>query len=496
MFNKIKTSLAALAVVATLAGCSATSVAGSETSETVATSSSTAPSETTTNTTDTTSTSDAVNELMAANQESHYSAQDAEYDASQAVAIELTGTSATSSGDGVSIDGSTVTITAAGTYEITGDLSDGQVVVDAEGEDVQLVLNGVELTSTTGSPLVVNAADEVTLILADGSTTTVSDATSYSDTADDAPNAAIYSMADLSIAGSGSLSVSGNFNDGIVSKDGLEIAAGNVTVEATDDGIRGKDYVRISGGNISVTAGGDGIKSDNETDADRGYVYLTGGTVAIAAGDDGFKGYNDAVIVGGELTISTSYEGIEAQAIAIAGGTNNITADDDGINVSGDAAQWVDIAGGTTTIDAGGDGFDSNSVATMSDGTLIVHGPTGSGNGAIDVDGDFTVTGGTLWAVGAAGMAQTPAQSSTQGFVYASLSGSATGEVKILDADGNEVGNLASDKAFQAIVYSSADIASDASYEITLDGTSLGTVSANEYATGMNPGGGGGNGRR
>lgn len=492
MFNKIKTSLAAMAVVATLVGCSATSEAQTETSETTATSSSTATSsETTTNSTDATSSSDAVNELMAANQESHYSAEDAEYDASSAVAIELTGDSASSSGDGVSIDGSTVTITAAGTYEITGDLSDGQIVVDADGEDVQLVLNGVELTSSTGSPLVVTAADEVTLILADGSTNTVTDAASYSDTADDAPNAAIYSMADLSIAGSGSLSVTGNFNDGIVSKDGLEIAAGNVTVEATDDGIRGKDYARISGGTISVTAGGDGIKSDNETDADRGYVYLSSGTVTIAAGDDGFKGYNDVVIVGGELTISESYEGIEAQAIAIAGGTNNVTADDDGINVSGDSAQWVDIAGGTTTIDADGDGFDANASATMSGGTLVVFGPVTDREGAIDTDDGFTITGGTLWAVGAAGMAQTPAQSSTQGFVYASLSSSATGEVTILDADGNEVGTLSSDKAFQAIVYSSADIDASASYEIQLDGTSLGTVSANEYATGMNPGGGG-----
>lgn len=185
--------------------------------------------------------------------DTHYDADDLTWDAAAEVAVTLAdGASSVASGspsDAVTVDGGTVTISAAGTYRLSGSLSDGQVVVAAGEEDVvRIILDGAEISSSTGSPFVVQSANGAIVFLADGSTNALRDAATYADTAEDAPNAALYSMADLTIAGTGSLSVKGNFNDGISSKDGLVLAAGNVTVDATDDGIVGKDYAVLLDG--------------------------------------------------------------------------------------------------------------------------------------------------------------------------------------------------------------------------------------------------------
>ena len=127
------------------------------------------------------------------------------------------------------------------------------MIVNAGSQDVKLILNGVELTNPSGSPMVVTAADEVTLILADGTVNTISDVDTYVDTSGEAPSSAIGSASDLSIAGSGSLSVTGNNNDAINSADGLVIAGGNVTVKAADDGIKGFNDVAISGGSVTAS---------------------------------------------------------------------------------------------------------------------------------------------------------------------------------------------------------------------------------------------------
>ena len=295
-----------------------------------------------------------------------------------AVAVLAGCSSATASGDGVTVDGSTVTITSAGTYRLTGSLA-GQVIVNADSQDVKLILNGVELTNPSGSPMVVTAADEVTLILADGTENTVSDASTYADASGEAPSSAIDSASDLSIAGNGSLSVTGNNNDAINSADGLVIAGGNVTVKAVDDGIRGKDYVIVSGGTVDVEATGDGIKSDNETNADRGYVLIENGTVNITSGDDGIKGFNDVAISGGAVTVSNSLEAVEAQTLVISGGQTRLTSSDDGINISGDNPQGFTITGGTVRIESEGDGLDSNASGTISGGSVVILGPTVGG---------------------------------------------------------------------------------------------------------------------
>ncbi len=121
------------------------------------------------------------------------------------------------------------------------------MIVNAGSRDVKLILNGVELTNPSGSPMVVTAADEVTLILADGTGNTISDVDAYVDTSGEAPSSAIDSASDLSIAGSGSLSATGNNNDAINSADGLVIAGGAVTIDSEGDGLDSNAAETISG---------------------------------------------------------------------------------------------------------------------------------------------------------------------------------------------------------------------------------------------------------
>lgn len=485
MIRKLQLGLAALALTVGFAGCSATAT---NTGDTSANTSNSNNASTVSNGAETSN--EALTTLLEANQASHYSSEDATYDESQVVDITLAGTTATTTGNGVTVTDGAVTIEAAGTYRLSGTFQ-GQITVNADAQDVQLILNGVELTNDAGSPLVLAAADEVTLILADGTTNSVSDASTYADASDGAPSSAIDSSADLSIAGTGALTVAGNNNDAINSADGLVIAGGTVTVTAVDDGIRGKDYVIISDGSVSVQATGDGIKADNETDADRGYVHIAGGSVSITSGDDGIKGFTDVAISGGSTLVAQSLEAMEAQAIVITGGDINLTSSDDAINVSGDAPQGFTIADGTVTINAGGDGLDSNGSGVISGGTVTIFGPTNDGNGAIDIDQGLTVTGGEFWALSAAGMAASPSEASTQAFVFTNLSQAVSGQVAILNTDGNEIATVTSEKPFSSVVYSGSAIAADGTYQVNVNGQSAGTVTANQYQAGM-PGGPGG----
>lgn len=426
--------------------------------------------------------------------QTHANGDEGEYDAASATKINLA--------DG----GRLVTITEAGTYILSGTLSDGQVVVDVpEDDDVTIVLDGADITSSTGSALQITSADEATVVLAAGSQNHLADAATYAQAAAtvdpetgeevDAPNAALYSTADLTIAGTGALTVEGRANDGIASKDGLVILAGAVTVSAADDGIRGKDFVSIQGGTVEVTAKGDGIKSDNE-DEGAGMVVISGAdtVVHVAAGDDGVKGENAVDIVAGSLTVSSSVEGVEAARIYIEGGETSVTSSDDGVNAAASAlvtTPSLEISGGELTVDAEGDGLDSNGTFTMTGGDVLVHGPTARGNGALDVDGDFQVSGGTLAAVGSADMVVGPSTDSPQSAFVATFSATAPAgtTLTIAGADGT-VAEITTAKTSASLVYSSPDLVKGQEYTVSSGGTVLATVTAGEY-TNAGPMGGG-----
>lgn len=327
--NMIKsaTSITLLAALA-LTGCSATSASNTSATSAISTSTS-SDSDTKSKTADSFST-DVKNGAKLA-EDTHYSAKDLTWDSSSEVTIDLSNPTAT---DGVTVSDGVITITKAGNYRLSGTYS-GQVKVEAADSDmVRLILDNATITNSTGAAINVVEADEVVIYTASGSTNTVSDGSSYSDTASGSPDAAIYSKSDLTLAGEGTLKVEGNYEEGIHTTDGLVIASGTLEVTAANTGIKGKDYVDILDGTITVTATKDGIKATNDTDGNRGWVRLSGGTVNISAGDDGFKAERMLEISGGTLNITESNEGIEAQYINILNGTVNVTSSDDGINAS------------------------------------------------------------------------------------------------------------------------------------------------------------------
>ena len=430
---------------------------------------------------------------------------DTSYDEADAIDVALSGDGATSDSDAVTSEDGTVTITAAGTYVLSGDLT-GQVVVNSTGDGVvRLVLDDATITSSSSAAINVVDAQSVVVVLADGSSNSLTDASTYDDTSDEAPTGALYSTADLMIGGTGSLTVTGNSNNGIVGKDGLVITGGTIDVTSIDDGIIGKDYLAITDGTIAVDAVDDGIKSDNTEDAGSGFVLIQGGDITVTSQDDGIKGVQ-VLVAGGTIDVAESNEAMEGSLIIIDDGDIELHSADDGVNVStsddsattdgqggmggggmeADSSLNLVINGGTLEVWASGDGLDSNGNATITGGDITVYGPTTDGNGALDVNGTFDITGGTLVAAGSSGMMVTPATDSAQGWVATALSGTATAgsDVVITDADGTEIAAYTIEKDYASVVFSSADIEQGATYTVAVDGTST------EVTAGVAPAGG------
>ncbi len=293
----------------------------------------------------------------------------------------------------ITVGDETISITQGGTYTLTGE-GTGSVVVETD-EDVVLILDGVSIVSDSGAAISVLSADNVFITLAEGSENVLEDAATRSDTEF---NGTIYSDADLSISGTGSLTVVANYEDGIVTKDDFVLASGTVVVTAADDGIRGRDSITVSGGSLTVTSGGDGLKTTYADDLEKGWVHITGGSIRVDSGDDAIKAQTSMTIDGGTIEIVDSVEGLEALNITINGGDITLYASDDGINaavgdITGDV--FINVNGGTIDVTVGAgdtDGFDSNGTLSITDGDITVTAPTSS----FDVDGTAEFTGGTV----------------------------------------------------------------------------------------------------
>ena len=479
----------------------------------------------------------------------------------------------------VLIDGQTVTITQAGTYQIAGTLDDGALIVESgENAKITLVLGGVSIKNSTGAAIQIATADDVTIELAEGTTNVLQSGEKVdiatATESEEASGGALQSKADLKIKGKGSLTVLGYLNNGIHCTKDLKIKNGNISVTALRHGIKGKNSVTVSGGMVTVTSGKDGITSDETENEEKGFVtiedgeiiitsagdgvsaettltvtggvisiisgggsanaqqktdnmhdwwdfdnsasdddsvsckglkagkamMISGGSITIDAQDDALHTDGDMTISGGEcilstgddgahaalsltvldgkITVLTSYEGLEANQITLAGGELDITASDDGINANGgsdgfsggrggmggsfggrrndtnnhsgdmtppdgnapsgnpptmpgqDAADstttddTIDkqpvllITGGKITVNADGDGLDSNGNLRVEGGDITVNGPSNGGNGAIDIGtengGAGFIAGGTLIALGTSSMTENFGSTSTQ----------------------------------------------------------------------------------
>ena len=251
----------------------------------------------------------------------------------------------------VSLTNEGLTITEGGTYILTGTTTGG-VTVETDA-NVRIILAGATISSSDTAAINVVSAGTVEIELQDGTENTVKDSSTHSNTDIEG---AIHVEADLIISGNGSLTVEGNFQDGIVSTDNLTINAGNITVTAADDGIRGKDSLTINGGTIDVTATGDGIKATNDEDTTN--ITINGGTIDVYATDDSINAAS---------TTSTDI------FIKVTGGNLKVevgSGDTDAFDSNGD----IYISGGTIDITAPTSAFDFDGVAELTGGTVTVNG--------------------------------------------------------------------------------------------------------------------------
>ena len=326
------------------------------------------------------------------------------------MAITFLGSSIETTAPGVRISGTTVTITREGTYTLTGALDSGMVIVDAtKDEKIQLVLNNVSITSPTSAAIYVRQADKVFLTTAEGSENHLSNGGSFEAIDENSIDAVIFSKDDLTLNGSGTLTISSPAGHGIVSKDELTITSGTYAITTASHGMTGKDSVAIDGGSFTIAAGKDGIQADHDEDAVLGFVYIGGGTFDITASGDGISASSALQIDGGSFTIlsgggSENGEQHSSQGWGGMGGgpggrpggrsseTTTDTADDSTSMKGLKAGTELIVNGGTFTLDCADDAVHSNGELTVTNGSFDVK----TGDDGFHAEESLTVSGGTI----------------------------------------------------------------------------------------------------
>lgn len=325
------------------------------------------------------------------------------YDESTSAIIQLNGDSASCESSAVTISGSTITIRDEGTYLLYGVLEDGMIIVDAADTDkVQLVLGGTQISSASSAAIYVREADKVFLTTAADSQNVLSNGGSYTAIDENNIDAVIFSKADLTLNGAGSLTIQAAAGHGIVSKDDLVLTSGTFQITAESHGLSGKDSVRIANGSYTITAGKDGIHAENADDTSLGFVYIANGTFQITAEGDGISSATQQQIEGGAFIIQAG-GGSSESAVKSSGQTferqrpgttvrtdaeTDSTVSTKGIKAGGD----LSLNGGTFTIDSADDALHSNGNVTFSGGSCQFK----TGDDGIHADAAVTIAGGTI----------------------------------------------------------------------------------------------------
>ena len=273
-----------------------------------------------------------------------------------------------------------VKITAGGTYVLSGKLSDGQIYVEAGENQVRLIFNGIDVTCSDNAPVYLNNGKKVVITVACGTVNKLADTDNYSKASTETdettgevsyePNGALFSKKSLTINGSGTLEIDGNFNNGLSCKDELKIINAELKVEAVNNGIKGNDLVVIRNANITVDSEGDGIKSSKENDAKKGFVCICGGKIVVNSREDGIQAVTTVAIYDGSVLVNASLKGIKSDnAMLIAGGTVDVmSSSDDTLH----ANDFLDIIGGVITLSAKDDGIHADNKICIKAGDISV----------------------------------------------------------------------------------------------------------------------------
>ncbi len=318
--------------------------------------------------------------------------------------ITLSPDGSTSTDASVRIDGQTVTITQAGTYQIAGTLDDGALIVESgENAKITLVLGGVSIKNTTGAAIQIATADDVTIELSEGTTNVLQSGEEVDIAAatesEEASGGALQSKVDLKIKGKGSLTVLGYLNNGIHCTKDLKIKNGNISVTALGHGIKGKNSVTVSGGTVTVTSGKDGITSDETENEEKGFVTIEGGEIIITSAGDGVSAETTLTVTGGVISIISGGGSANAQQktdnMHDWWDFDNSASDDDSVSCKGlKAGKALVISGGSITIDAQDDTLHTNGDMTISGGECILSTGDDGAHAALSLtvlDGKITV---------------------------------------------------------------------------------------------------------
>jgi hypothetical protein len=294
-----------------------------------------------------------------------------EYDSS-AISIALSDDGSTCDSANVSISQNTITISEEGTYLLSGTLSEGQIIIDAKGQKVQLVLDGVSITNSSSAALYVKKADKVFVTTTDQSSNLLATSGEFTAIDDNNIDAAVFSKSDLTFNGTGSLTVNCTYGHGVVSKDDLRVTGGTYTISAASHALNGKDSVRILDGSFTLTSGKDGIHSENSDDTEKGFIYIADGSFTINSTGDGIDASSVVQIDGGTFDITSG------------GGTANAasrTGNDDWMTMGKGQMGGGQMGGG---FDPGSGSFgDSTEMPEMpsgEDSTEMPEMPSGDGN--------------------------------------------------------------------------------------------------------------------
>lgn len=362
---------------------------------------------------------------------------DVGYEESNAVNIRLNGTSAEITGSGATEKDGIITITAAGTYVLAGDMTNGRVVVDTDkNSKVKIVLNNANINCSDNAPIFVQKADKVFITLEDGTENSLADGESYNLGEDDSNvDGAIFSRSDLTFNGSGKLSIKANYKHGIVCKDDLIITGGDYTVTSASGGIYGKDSIQISQGTFDINAGSNAVKSSNNEESGKGIIKITGGIFNLTAGNDGIEAAGILEIEDGEFNIITGGGSENASMTSngkpnenwgnwggnmpdmqppngdvakpdgkpnddmmfqsTANNTSDTQAEDDSESDSAKALkaeQQINIKGGTFNIDSSDDSIHCNGDIVFAGGNLTLS----SGDDGAHADGNLIIIDGTI----------------------------------------------------------------------------------------------------
>lgn len=321
------------------------------------------------------------------------------YEESESVAISLADDGSVCGSDAVSVTENTVTIKEEGTYILSGSLTNGMVIVEAEDTDkIQIVLNGASIANAQSAALYVRSADKVFVTTASGTENSLAHSGTYTAIDENHIDAAVFSKSDLTFNGEGTLTVTAQEGHGIVSKDDLVFTSGSYVISSASHGISGKDSVRIANGSYTIVSGKDGIHAENAEDDSLGFVYLAGGTFDISSQQDGISASSWLQAEDGTYTILTGDGSKSAETQNGGDGkpmerTLQKEAEEDTTSIKGmKAAAQLVLKGGNYTIDAEDDTIHSNGNIAISGGTYALS----SGDDGVHADSNVTISGGNI----------------------------------------------------------------------------------------------------